>query len=458
LKTVNKVLKSKVFLVICLIVLLPVAWIVTVKFEGKKPSIVVENPSPYIGKAQSLSVTVSDPQSGIRKIWIGLVKDGTEKVLLKKDLPSAGIIRGGKDLTASFNISIAPETLGVTDGKAMLRMVATDYSWRNWMRGNRTYLEKEVIIDTKPPNVNILSKIHNISQGGSGVVIYKLSEPCDKSGVAVGENFFPGYSGYFKDKNIFMAFFALNYQQGPGTRIFVKAIDLAGNAAKTGFPHYIKKRNFKKVSIHISDKFLDWKMPEFNFDISPDSKTPLLDKFLKVNRELRASNTQKLLEITSNSDRKLYWKNSFLRFPNSARESGFADHRKYIYKQHVVDQQVHLGVDLASVAHSPIPAANNGRVIFIGSLGIYGNTVVIDHGYGLFSTYSHLSGFNVKEGQVVSRGEIIGHTGSTGMAGGDHLHFAILVHNTFVNPVEWWDATWIKNNITDKIKRIKSYH
>ncbi len=133
---------------ICLIVLLPVAWIVTVKFEGKKPSIVVENPSPYIGKAQSLSVTVSDPQSGIRKIWIGLVKDGTEKVLLKKDLPSAGIIRGGKDLTASFNISIAPETLGVTDGKAMLRMVATDYSWRNWMRGNRTYLEKEVIIDT----------------------------------------------------------------------------------------------------------------------------------------------------------------------------------------------------------------------------------------------------------------------------------------------------------------------
>jgi murein DD-endopeptidase MepM/ murein hydrolase activator NlpD len=458
LKIIKKVLKSKVFLVICLIVLLPVGWMVTVKFEGKKPSVVIENPSPYIGKAQSLSVTVSDPQSGIRTVWIGLVKDGTETVLLKKDLPSAGIIRGGKDLAASFNITIEPKTLGVTDGKAVLRMVATDYSWRNWMHGNRTYLEKEVIIDTQPPNVDVLSKIHNISQGGSGVVIYKLSEPCDKSGVAVGENFFPGYSGYFKDKNIFMAFFALNYQQGPGTRIFVKAIDLAGNAAQAGFPYYIKKRNFKKVSIHISDKFLEWKMPEFNVDISPDSKTPLLDKFLKVNRELRASNTQKLLEITSNSARELYWKNSFLRFPNSARESGFADHRKYIYKQHVIDQQVHLGVDLASVAHSPIPAANNGRVVFIGSLGIYGNTVVIDHGYGLFSTYSHLSGFDVKEGQVVSRGEIIGHTGSTGMAGGDHLHFAILVHDTFVNPVEWWDATWIKNNITSKIKRIKSYH
>ena len=183
-----------------------------------------------------------------------------------------------------------------TDGKAMLRMVATDYSWRNWMRGNRAYLEKEVIIDTNPPNVDVLSRIHNISQGGSGVVIYKLSEPCDKSGVVAGEDFFPGYSGYFKDKNIFMAFFALNYQQGPGTRIFVKAIDFAGNTAKAGFPYYIKKRNFKKVSIHISDKFLDWKMPQFNVDASPDSKAPLVDKFLKVNRELRAANTKKLLE------------------------------------------------------------------------------------------------------------------------------------------------------------------
>ena len=113
-------------------------------------------------------------------------------------------------------------------------------------------------------------------------------------------------------------------------------------------------------------------------------------------------------------------------------------------------------MDLASVAHSPIPAANDGKVVYVGNLGIYGNTVVIDHGFGLFSTYSHLSRFDVKEGQMVSRGQIIGHTGSTGLAGGDHLHFGMMVHNTFVNPVEWWDAAWIKNNITSKIKRVKA--
>jgi murein DD-endopeptidase MepM/ murein hydrolase activator NlpD len=450
-----KTLKSKVFLVICLIALIPVAWIVAVKFEGKKPSILIENPSPYIGRNQSLSVAVADPQSGVRKIWIGLVKDGAETVLYKKDLPSGGIIGGGKDIKTSLNLNIEPESLGMTDGKAMLRMVATDYSWRNWLHGNTAYLEKEVIIDTKPPGVDILSRVHNVSQGGSGVVIYRLSEPCDNSGVTVGENFFPGYSGYFKDKRLFMAFFALNYEQGPGTRIFVKATDFAGNSAKAAFPFYLKKREYKKDLIHISDRFLNWKMPEFNIGASPDSDTPLVDIFLKVNREVRASNSKKFLEIVSDAAKELYWDNAFLRLPNSARQAGFADHRKYKYKNRVIDEQVHLGIDLASVAHSPIPAANNGKVVFAGYLGIYGNTVVIDHGFGLFSIYSHLSSIDAKEGQVVSKGEIIGHTGSTGLAGGDHLHFGMLVHNTFVNPVEWWDGTWIKNNITDKIESIK---
>ncbi|MCP4215581.1 MAG: M23 family metallopeptidase, partial [bacterium] len=104
--------------------------------------------------------------------------------------------------------------------------------------------------------------------------------------------------------------------------------------------------------------------------------------------------------------------------------------------------------------HAPVPAANKGKVVFSGIIGIFGKTVMIDHGFGLFSTYSHLSAFDVKPGQIVSKGEIIGKTGITGLAGGDHLHFGMMVHDTFVNPVEWWDAGWIKNNITDKIKKI----
>ena len=456
MKTVKKITKSKFLLMVCVIILLPVAWIVAGKLEGKKPSILIESPFQYIGKTQTLSVTVSDAQSGVRKVWVGLVKDGKETVLLQKNLPSAGIIGGGEKREASFNIKIEPESLGITDGKAILRMVAKDYSWRSWLSGNTTYVEKDVIIDTKPPGLDILTRIHNVSQGGTGLVIYRLTEPCLESGVDVGENFFPGYAGYFKDKSLFMAFFALNYNQGPGTTILVKATDFAGNSTREGFPHYIKKRNFKKVDIKISDRFLNWKMPEFNMDVSPDSKTPMLDEFLKVNRDLRSSNGRQLLEIVNKTDNKLYWKGAFLRLPNSARQANFADHRNYKYKDHTIDQQVHLGIDLASVAHSPVPASNSGKVVFTGDLGIYGKTVVIDHGFGLFSTYSHLSAIDVKNGQVISKGDVIGRTGSTGLAGGDHLHFGIIVHNTFVSPVEWWDATWIKNNISTKIETIKS--
>jgi murein DD-endopeptidase MepM/ murein hydrolase activator NlpD len=456
LKTIAKIIKSRFVLLACIIVLLPVAWVTMGKLEGKKPSILIEPVPRFIGKTQTLSFTVSDPQSGVRKVWIGLIKDGKETTLLQKHFPSVGIIGGGEKHEASFNIKIEPENLGITDGKAMLRMVAKDYSWRSWLKGNTTYLEKDVIIDTKPPGLEVLTRIHNISQGGTGLVIYRLSEPCLDSGVAVGENFFPGYSGYFKDKNLFMAFFALSYKQGPGTHILAKATDFAGNNARSGFPYYIKKRNFKKVTIKISDKFLNWKMPEFNVNVSSDSQTPMLDKFLKVNRELRASNGAQLLEIVSKTDNKLYWNGAFLRLPNSARQASFADHRSYRYKHHTIDQQDHLGIDLASIAHSPIPASNSGKIAFTGNMGIYGKTVVIDHGFGLFSTYSHLSTIDVQKGQMVSKGDVIGRTGSTGLAGGDHLHFGIIVHNTFVNPVEWWDAIWIKNNITTKIETIKS--
>jgi murein DD-endopeptidase MepM/ murein hydrolase activator NlpD len=454
LKTNKKNIKSRLIVLICFIIILPIVWILVVRFEGEKPSITLELPSLSLGKTQELSFSVLDAKSGVRRIWIGLVKDGKEVDLFKKDLPFAGFIRGGIIHQESFKIVVEPVKMGITDGKAMLRMIAKDYSWRGWFKGNTTYLEKDVIIDTHAPEVVILSKAHNVNQGGAGLVIFRVSETCPKSGVVVGENFFPGYPGVFKDNNILTAFFALNHEQGPGTKIFASATDLAGNNSKAGFPHYIKKKVFKEDVLEISDRFLNWKMTEFDVDISPDSQTPMMDKFLKVNRQVRIDNFKQILNIVQNTDKKLYWKGVFLRLPNSARRAGFADHRIYKYNGHIIDRQTHMGIDLASVAQSPVFASNTGKVIFAEGLGIYGKTVIIDHGFGLFSMYSHLSSFTVKKDQMVSKGEIIGRTGVTGLAGGDHLHFGILVHNTFVNPIEWWDESWIKNNISDKIKAV----
>ncbi|RLD97804.1 MAG: M23 family peptidase, partial [Aquificota bacterium] len=126
--------------------------------------------------------------------------------------------------------------------------------------------------------------------------------------------------------------------------------------------------------------------------------------------------------------------------------------RTYIYNGKVISHSTHMGYDLASVAHAPVPAANNGQVIYTGFIGIYGNVVILDHGLGLSSLYAHLSRYVVKKGDLVKKGQIIGYTGSTGLAGGDHLHFGVLLSGHPVNPVEWWDRKWLRERIMAVLK------
>jgi murein DD-endopeptidase MepM/ murein hydrolase activator NlpD len=129
----------------------------------------------------------------------------------------------------------------------------------------------------------------------------------------------------------------------------------------------------------------------------------------------------------------------------------YGDKRTYQYQGKAVGESKHMGVDLASTANAPVEAANHGIVAYTGYLGIYGNAIIIDHGFGLFTLYSHLSSINATTGQAVKKGDRIGHTGMTGLAGGDHLHFGMILGGQFVNPQEWWDPHWIADNVSKKI-------
>ena len=111
-----------------------------------------------------------------------------------------------------------------------------------------------------------------------------------------------------------------------------------------------------------------------------------------------------------------------------------------------------MGIDLASVRHADIQAANSGKVIFAEYIGIYGNTVIIDHGQGVFSLYSHLSQIKVVKDDMVKKGDVLGSSGTSGMAGGDHLHFSILINGIFVDPLEWWDGSWLEINILSYLR------
>ncbi|MBF0118215.1 MAG: M23 family metallopeptidase [Desulfobacterales bacterium] len=450
----RKHVRGWLIILFCLLIIYVISLGLWIQLEGEKPNVNIQKLPKSLGISNNIELSLSDLKTGMRKIRISLSKDGRDITLLEKYFPE-GIFGRNTVHEELLNFKVEPRRLGLTDGKGTLKISAIDLSWRNWGAGNETIIENNILIDTAPLMISILTKAHNLSQGGTGLVIYKLSKECQNSGIYVGENFFPAYNGYFDDKTIFISFFALSYDIKRDVEIFIKASDLAGNVTKMHIPHHIKYKIFRKEIINISDSFLATKALEFNITPPKDSQTSLVDIFLKINRESRKIDSEKILSLGKKTDKILYWENSFLRMPNTAPMARFADHRSYKHNNNIIDSQTHLGVDLASLMKSRIPAANKGKVVLVGFMGIYGNTVAIDHGFGLFSMYSHLSSFNVKEGQIVSKGDIVGNTGTTGLAGGDHLHYAMFVYNTFVDPIEWWDLSWIKNNITSKIEEVR---
>ncbi|PIE71642.1 MAG: peptidase M23 [Deltaproteobacteria bacterium] len=448
--------KKRLILLLLLFILGAVTGVVLIQFEGKKPELVLDDVVRSVGIQRTLSGHVSDQGKGIRRIWIALIRDKTETVLFEETLPSAGFIRGGMVFDKEVSLDVNPTALGISDGPATLRIAVWDYSWRNWLKGNTLYSEFPITIDTRPPSISILSRQHNINQGGAAVVVYRVTDDTVDTGVKVGDNRYDGYSGYFKDPSVYLAFFALSHTQGKNTPLWVEAVDAAGNTAKTGFPCYIRNRKFKTDRIPLSDRFLKMKMLEFQGDPDVAGQASALEQFLMVNRKLRKANSETLRAACSSPVQKKQWDGAFLRLPRSATRANFADHRSYMYNNKVVDQQYHMGIDLASVAQSPIPAANAGTVCMVGPVGIYGIVVMIDHGFGIFSQYAHMSRADVAPGDVVEKGTIIGRTGATGLAGGDHLHFGMMVGETFVNPVEWWDSSWIENNIERKLRKVEA--
>lgn len=102
----------------------------------------------------------------------------------------------------------------------------------------------------------------------------------------------------------------------------------------------------------------------------------------------------------------------------------------------------HTGADFASAPGTPIFAAADGRVVLADLLNIRGNAIVIDHGWGVYSTYSHQSELLVTLGEMVQTGEVIGRAGATGRITGPHLHWEVWVNGVAVDPLQWTQTTF----------------
>lgn len=414
--------------------------------EWTSPEIDLGLNSEYLG-VEPFDLEVRDQGTGLKMVSVVLKSEAGESVLFSKNYPPG--VKGD-----NIEITLDPEKAGAKEGPVELIVTAKDNSKIKIFSGNESTLSKELILDLKPPELDIVSTEQYINHGGSALVVYRTSPDVAESGVIIGDYYFPGYRAGLADENVHFAFFAYPYDVEPGQNIFVAAVDQAGNMKRSGLVYNLRNINYRKSDINISENFIDNVIGPLSGENSAELTQK--EKFLKVNSELRKANDAKINEVASDSKEELMWKGPFRQLSNSKVEANFADHRTYIYNDEPIDQQYHLGYDLAVTKRYPIEAANNGIVIYAGDLGIYGNTVIIDHGMGVSTLYGHMSTIDVSAGDQIKKDDIIGKTGETGLAAGDHLHYGVYVNGVAVRPIEWWDDKWIKDNVILKIDEART--
>jgi len=416
--------------------------LLTGTFELDKPDIRTSTSIGPVGKQKTLEILFSDNRSGLKHLEMIISQDNQSHTLLAMNIPEKGI------LERKVSVEINPSSLNLHDGEATVTISATDHS----LFGNRALIIEKVNIDMAPPRISLLSTAHNISPGGSGLVVFSVSKDVEKCGIRFGEDFYEGLTDTIGGKKAFIAYFPVPLSASRGDiNLSVYAKDKGGNEVSMSLPFHLKPRTFKKDVLDLSEQFLSQKMPEFQQREPRLQGMSPVDVFIQVNEKMREENFKDIQNLSRKTSRTRLWKGSFLRMKNAAPMAGFGDVRTYTYQKKSIGGSVHLGVDLASTAHAPIESANSGVVLFTGYLGIYGNTVIVDHGQGIMSLYAHMNEIRVQPGQKVSREEVIGTSGSTGLAGGDHLHFSMIVGGRFVNPVEWWDPHWIRDNVELKL-------
>ena len=406
-------------------------------------------PSPFV-------VSVSDPAAGIARVAISISQDGKKHMLLER-----GYERGAA-LNEQLTAAVDARSLGLHEGPAVISVSAQDFSALK----NSASVAQDAVVDFSAPRVEPLSAQQNGSVGGVELVVFRHSgRPLATGGVESSQGkVYQGYSlaAFDADKSFpegtYFALFPIPYDFSPESDTLRLAVtDTFGNSASAPFNYRIAPKTFPEVNMGLSEQFLSSKVPPLlerlrSANAAAVSSGQAAGDFKLVNEELRSLNESTVRAVLAeNRDSPRMWRGAFIRPLAAAPKASFAEGRRYILKGEEISKSRHMGVDLADVAHAQVSAANHGRVVFSGDLGIYGETVIVDHGVGVSSLYGHLSSRTAKKGDLVVQGQEIGRTGTTGLAGGDHLHYEIRVQGEPVSPLAWLDARWIAEHLEQKV-------
>ncbi|HZL94149.1 MAG TPA: M23 family metallopeptidase [Vicinamibacterales bacterium] len=430
-------------------------WVNAGTAEG--PRIEITSPA-VIGQTGEVTVGVTTPGGALTSLVVNLIQgDMTTPVfsLTPGSTAELSITGDNVSVTRPTGKRIVPE---LKAGTAQITVSAVRPVLFGFRQAAST-ASRDVEVRLTPPQIAVLSQFHYVNHGGSEVVVYRVTPADAESGVRVGNYEYRGFpaSGAgiaAADPALHVAFFALLWDQDINTPIQVFARDAVGNEGSGGFDFRVFPKQFRASTIDLDDRFLSRVVPPIlqnSTELTVDDPSNLLAAYLAINRDLRRMNNETISTLAKDTAPEILWRGAFKQLSNTAVEAGFADQRTYVYQGQDVDHQVHLGFDLASTAAAPVLAANRGRVVHAGWLGIYGNCVVVDHGMGLQSLYAHLSSITVTTGQMVELEAELGRSGATGLAGGDHLHFTMLLGGNAITPIDWWSAQWVRDRVLRKL-------
>jgi Peptidase family M23 len=406
----------------------------------------ISPPLKSVGIATPVTVHVANPH-GVRHVVAYLEQDGSRYPIFDKASPARRFRwrrhEAPQTLTFEAGKDKAPN---LKEGKARLVVAAVS----NDFRGATSTASSDVTVILSEPRVIPDSLQHYVNQAGMELVTFNASGSWDEAGVKVGPHTFRSFSLPGGDPNHRFSMFAYAWDLAPDLTPTVYARNMAGTEVAGTFWFKLFPKKFRERDFVLTDALMD-KLVQ---NIDPTGKLApgpdLLSRFLKINGEMRRKNNQQLADLRSKTEEKILWNGPFIHYGKE--EANFADVRDYMYQGKKVDRQVHLGYDLSDVANAPVNAANDGRVVWADNMGIYGNCIVLDHGYGLQSIYGHLSRIDVKPGDMVKKGGKMGIAGSTGLAEGVHVHFGMQVDGVQINPREWWDEHWIHDRILSKLQ------
>jgi murein DD-endopeptidase MepM/ murein hydrolase activator NlpD len=428
-----------------LLLLFVVAVILLFSFSAT-PTIAFSQSIKAIGLATPVTVNIADPH-GIRRAAAYVEQDGQRYKLAEISHASRRFHWRGNasDETLDFTAG-AKSTPQLKDGSARLIVEATS----NDFRGKTIEAARDVTVATRPVTVVADSDQHYLYVGMADLVTYNVSGSATASGIRVGDQTFRGWP-IPGDKPGQFSLFAFAWNMPLNTVPTVYAAGAGGDEAHGAITVQFPKREQPKYRVRdlqIDDKFMQKVVNE----LDPNGSGDMVERFVRINSDMRKKNNQTLAELKMKTEPNFLWSQPFLQQPNSKVEANFADVRNYIHNGKRIDQQVHLGYDLSITQHVGVQASNDGRVVYAAPLGIYGNCIVVDHGYGLQTIYGHLSQIDVHEGDMVKRGQVMGKSGMTGMAGGDHIHFSMQLEGVQIDPKEWWDAHWIRDHIARRVE------